>query len=48
MPLSKRLFIWASTYYWTAFGRKFGVSKSQMQTMQIEDGRLPHTPPTGE
>lgn len=47
MPLSKRLFVWASTVYWTAFGRKFGVSKSQMQTMQIEDGRLPDTPPTG-
>ena len=48
MPLSKRLFIWASTYYWTAFGRKFGVSKSRMQTMQIEDGRWPDLPLAGE
>lgn len=36
MPLSKRLFLMASTYYWTRYGRKFGVTKQQMQTMQIE------------
>ena len=41
MPLSKRWFIWASTYYWTRYGRKFGVTQSQMQTPLIEDGRLP-------
>ena len=42
MPLSKRGFIWASTYYWTRYGRKFGVTKSQMQTPLIEEGRLPN------
>lgn len=36
MPLTKRLFLMASTIYWKRFGRKFGTSKKQMQTMAIE------------
>lgn len=36
MPLSRRLFLWASTYYWTLYGRRFGTTKRQMQTMKIE------------
>lgn len=36
MPLAKKTFIKASTKYWINYGRKNGVSKEQMQTMQIE------------
>lgn len=36
MPLTRRLFLMASTCYWTNYGRKFGVTKQQMQTMRIE------------
>ena len=36
MPLPKKLFLAASTQYWTEYGKKFGVSKEQMQTMEIE------------
>lgn len=37
MPLSKRLFIRASTRYWVLYGQKNGVSKEEMQTMKIEN-----------
>lgn len=37
MPLAKRLFLLASTRYWTLYGRRFGISKRQMQTLRIED-----------
>ncbi len=36
MPLSKRMFLIASTYYWILYGKKFGTSKSAMGTMKIE------------
>lgn len=36
MPLSKRLFMIAATYYWTMYGKRFGTTKKQMQTMEIE------------
>lgn len=36
MPLNKRLFLWAATYYWTWYGKRFGTTKEQMQTMKIE------------
>lgn len=36
MPLNKKLFLWASSHYWTQYGEKFGTTKRQMQTMQIE------------
>lgn len=36
MPISKKMFIKASTAYWENYGKKNGISKEQMQTMQIE------------
>lgn len=36
MPLSPRLFLRASTAYWTGYGRKNGVTKEEMSTMDIE------------
>ena len=36
MPLNKRLFLWASTVYWTLYGKRFGTSAKQMRTMRIE------------
>lgn len=36
MPMPKRLFVKASDRYWTQYGEKYGVSREQMQTMQIE------------
>lgn len=36
MPLTKKLFLRASTRYWINYGQKFGVTKEQMKTMQIE------------
>lgn len=36
MPLPKWLFRIASTLYWTEYGRRFGVSREQMQTPRIE------------
>lgn len=37
MPLPKRLFLRASTSYWTAYGRKNGISPAQMAHMGIEE-----------
>lgn len=36
MPVTKRMFIWASTRYWVGYGAKYGVTKEQMQTPEIE------------
>lgn len=36
MPLSKRLFKIAATVYWVNYGKKFGTSKKEMETMKIE------------
>lgn len=36
MPLSKGLFLKASTRYWVSYGKRNGVTKEQMATMQIE------------
>ena len=36
MPLSKKLFIRASTTYWTQYGAKNGISREQMETLEIE------------
>ena len=38
MPLTKSLFLKASARYWTEYGKKYGVSKEEMQTMKIEQG----------
>lgn len=36
MPLPKGLFVRAAGSYWKQYGKKYGTSKEQMQTMQIE------------
>lgn len=36
MPLTKRLFIWASTIYWTRYGKRNGIGKKEMQTPVID------------
>ena len=36
MPLPKGLFVKAAASYWINYGKKFGVTKEEMQTMQIE------------
>lgn len=36
MPLSKTLFRMAADIYWTRYGKRFGISKRQMQTSEIE------------
>lgn len=36
MPLPKKLFLKASSRYWEAYGRKNGVTREQMETMEIE------------
>ena len=36
MPISKKMFIKASTIYWENYGKKNGISKEQMENMQIE------------
>ena len=36
MPIPKRLFVAASAVYWENYGRRSGISKQQMQSMDIE------------
>ena len=36
MPIGKRLFLMASTQYWIQYGKRFGVTRQQMQTPRIE------------
>ena len=36
MPISKRLFLRASSVYWENYGKKNGITKNQMETMKIE------------
>lgn len=36
MPLTKRMFLAASTRYWIQYGKKNGISEAQMRTMEIE------------
>ena len=36
MPLPRGLFLKASTRYWEAYGRKNGLTRAQMETMDIE------------
>lgn len=37
MPISKNMFLRASTVYWTNYGKRNGITKEQMETMQIEE-----------
>lgn len=41
MPLPKKIFIKASTNYWENYGKRHGITKEQMSTMQIESPELP-------
>lgn len=36
MPLPKKIFQWAANRYWTNYGKRFGMTKKQMQTPDIE------------
>ncbi|MGI5957863.1 MAG: hypothetical protein ACOX60_00405 [Massiliimalia sp.] len=36
MPISKKMFLNASTRYWIQYGAKNGITKEQMETMKIE------------
>ena len=36
MPLSKKAYLKASTNYWINYGKKYGVTKEEMETMTIE------------
>lgn len=36
MPISKKIFVSASTTYWINYGKRNGITKLQMQTMKIE------------
>ncbi|MBC5689299.1 hypothetical protein H8S37_10265 [Mediterraneibacter sp. NSJ-55] len=37
MPLTKKVFLGASTKYWLRYGEKFHTTEKQMRTMKIED-----------
>ena len=37
MPITKGMFLKASTTYWTNYGKKNGITKEMMETMKIED-----------
>lgn len=36
MPISKKMFLSASTKYWENYGKKNGITKEEMSTMKIE------------
>ena len=36
MPITKKLFKMAASTYWSNYGKKFGISKIEMETMKIE------------
>lgn len=38
MPITKKMFLRASTIYWVNYGKKNGITKEQMECMQIENG----------
>lgn len=37
MPISKKMFLSASEKYWEGYGKRSGITKEQMATMQIEE-----------
>lgn len=37
MPLNKWWFKMAANIYWTRYGKKFGITKKEMQTLEIEN-----------
>lgn len=38
MPISKGMFLKASTTYWNRYGEKFGRTAAELDTMEIEEG----------
>ena len=38
MPLSRRMFIWASGRYWAGYGAENHITAREMRTMEIEGG----------
>lgn len=36
MPLTRKMFVKASTSYWLSLGRKNGITREQMESMEIE------------
>lgn len=36
MPITKRLFQMAATIYWARYGKRYGITRQQMETMKIE------------
>lgn len=36
MPITKKMFIKSSVSYWLKYGQKFGITREEMETMQIE------------
>ena len=36
MPLPKKMFVQASTTYWLNYGKRNGITREQMETMEIE------------
>ncbi len=36
MPITKKMYLKASTTYWINYGKKNGITEEQMKTMQIE------------
>lgn len=39
MPITKKIFLRASTQYWLSYGRKFNTTEDLMRTMEIEGNR---------
>lgn len=37
MPLTKKMFLRASSQYWINYGKKYNTTEEQMRTLQIED-----------
>lgn len=37
MPITKKMFVKASSSYWLGYGQRFGLTREEMDTMQIED-----------
>lgn len=37
MPLTKKMFLQASTKFWISYGARFGTTKEEMDTMKIEE-----------
>ena len=41
MPLTKKMYLKASTGYWENYGKRNGITKEEMATMKIEEESSP-------